>query len=109
MDELPQHSGMDTQRPRHHSDSSAPDVCVCVHVCVGVCVCVRMCERTCAARGSLLDKVSQLTVADEGAFGVLAVAVETDVWVQVTLVHIWADRHGQTQIICERCGLERSE
>lgn len=52
-----------------------------------VCVCVC----TCAARGSLLDKVSQLTVADEGAFGVLAVAVETDVWVQVTLVHIWAD------------------
>lgn len=35
----------------------------------------------CAARGSLFDKVSQLTVADEGAFGVLAVTVETDVWV----------------------------
>lgn len=47
--------------------------------------------RTCAARGALVHKVAQLTVADEGAFGVLAVAVETDVRVQVTLVHIWAD------------------
>lgn len=50
-----------------------------------------VCVRTCAACGSLFDKVSQLTVADEGALGVLAVAVEADVWVQVTLVHIWAD------------------
>lgn len=49
----------------------------------GLCMC------TCAARGSLLDKVSQLTVADEGAFRVLAVTVETDVLVQITLVHIW--------------------
>lgn len=49
-----------------------------------MCVCVC----TCAASGPLLDKVSQLTVADEGAFGVLTVTVETDVWVQVTLVHI---------------------
>ena len=61
--------------------------------CVWVCACVCVC--TCAACGSLLDKVSQLTVADEGAFGVLAVAVETDVWVQVTLVHIWG-RQGWT-------------
>lgn len=52
-----------------------------------VCVCVC----TCAACGSFLDKVSQLTVADEGALGVLAVAVEADVWVQVALVHIWPD------------------
>ena len=58
--------------------------------CVCVCVCVPVC--TCAARGSLLDKVSQLTVADEGAFCVLTVAVETDVWVQVTLIHIYADQ-----------------
>lgn len=47
---------------------------------------------TCAARGALIYKIAQLTVADEGAFGVLAVAMETDVWVQVTLVHIWVDR-----------------
>lgn len=53
-----------------------------------MCVCVY----TCAARGSFLDKVSQLTVADEGALGVLAVAVEADVWVQVALVHIWPDQ-----------------
>lgn len=46
---------------------------------------------TCAARGALVHKIAQLTVADEGAFGVLAVAVETDVRVQVTLVHIWVD------------------
>lgn len=56
---------------------------MCVRECVSVC--------TCAARGSLLDKVSQLAVADEGALGVLAVAVEADVWVQVALVHIWPD------------------
>lgn len=41
-----------------------------------------------AACGPLLDKVSQLTVADEGAFGVLTVTMETDVRVQVTLIHI---------------------
>lgn len=70
-----------------------------------MCVCV--CLYTCAARGSLLDKVSQLTVADEGAFGVLTVAVETDVRVQVTLVHIWADADGQTEIKYKHDGLER--
>lgn len=48
--------------------------------------------RTCAARGSFLDKVSQLTVTDEGALRVLAVAVEADVWVQVALVYIWPDK-----------------
>lgn len=47
----------------------------------------------CAARGSLLDKVSQLTVADEGAFGVLTVTMETDVWVQITLVDIYTGPH----------------
>lgn len=40
------------------------------------------------ACGALLDKVTQLTVADEGAFGVLTVTMETDVRVQVTLIHI---------------------
>ncbi len=100
MVELSQ-TDMDSQRLRPLSDSSAPDVCVYMSVCVCAC--------TCAARGSLFDKVSQLTVADEGAFGVLAVTVEADVWVQVTLVHIWAGRDGQTQIICERSDLERLE
>lgn len=47
----------------------------------------------CATRGSLLDKVSQLTVADEGAFGVLTVTVETDVWVQITLIYIDTGPH----------------
>lgn len=47
----------------------------------------------CAACGSLLDKVSQLTVTDERAFGVLTVTMETDVWVQVTLVHIDTSPH----------------
>lgn len=70
---------MDTQRPRPLSE-----VCMCACAC------------TCAARGSLFDKVSQLTVADEGAFGVLAVAMETDVWVQIALVHIWADSDRKT-------------
>lgn len=60
---------------------------------------------TCAASGSLLDNVTQLAVADERAFGVLAVAVETDVWVQVTFVHIWEDRAGQ--IICECSNIQR--
>lgn len=45
-------------------------------------------------------------MADEGAFGVLTVTVETDVWVQVTLVHIWAD-DGQTEIRYKHDGLER--
>lgn len=43
---------------------------------------------TCAARGSLLDEVAQLAVADEGALGVLALAVQADVGVEVALVHI---------------------
>lgn len=63
---------------------------------------------TCAACGALVDKIAQLTVADEGAFGVLAVAVETDVWVQVTLVHICVDglkREGSS--LMGTCGLVR--
>lgn len=53
---------------------------------------------TCAARRSLLDKVSHLTVTDEGAFGVLTVTMETDVWVQIALVHVC---DGQMKIIHE--------
>lgn len=41
-----------------------------------------------AAGGSFLDEVAQLTVADEGTFGVLTVSMETDVRVQVTLIHV---------------------
>lgn len=90
MGELSQHS---TQIWTH----TGPDLPETAQPLMFVSVCVSVCVCTCAARGSLLDKVSQLTVADERAFGVLAVAVETDVWVQVTLVHIWADR--DTQIL----------
>lgn len=43
---------------------------------------------TCAASGSLAYRVSQVTVADEGSLGVLTVSAQTDVWVQLTLVHI---------------------
>lgn len=46
-----------------------------------------------AACGSLLNKVSQLTVADERAFGVLTVTMETDVRVQITLIHIDTSPH----------------
>lgn len=45
-----------------------------------------MCTR--AAGGAFLDEVAQLTVADEGTFGVLTVSMETDVRVQVTLIHV---------------------
>ena len=65
-------------------------------MCVCVCVCA---TRTCTACRSLFDKVPQLTVADEGALGVLAVAMETDVWVEVTLVHIWADGKEHTPYV----------
>lgn len=61
---------------------------------------------TCAACGSFLDKVSQLTVADEGALCVLAVAVEADVWVQVALVHIWPDE--ETRVNSASPTLERA-
>lgn len=47
----------------------------------------------CAARGTLFDEVSQLTVADERALGVLTVTMETDVRVQVTLIHIDTGPH----------------
>lgn len=43
---------------------------------------------TCAARGSLANRVTHLTVADEGASGVLTVSTQADVCVQLTLVHI---------------------
>lgn len=64
---------------------------------VRVCLCVR----TRASRGSLLDKVSKLTVTDEGAFGVLTVAVETNVWVQIALVHICACINGHKENMCD--------
>lgn len=41
-----------------------------------------------AACGSLPDDVTQLAVADKGTPCVLTVPVETDVGVQVTLVHV---------------------
>lgn len=61
---------------------------------------------TCAACGALVDKIAQLAVADEGAFGVLTVAVEADVWVQVTLVHICVDglKHEGSSLM-GTCGL----
>lgn len=68
---------------QHSTEISAPQASQRQLSSLCLCLC------TCAARGSLLDKVSQLTVAYEGAFGVLAVAVETDVLVQITLIHIW--------------------
>lgn len=47
---------------------------------------------TCAARRSLAHGVAHVAVADEGALGVLAVAAQADVGVQVTLVHVWKQR-----------------
>lgn len=44
---------------------------------------------TCAARGSLLDEVAQLAVTDEGALRVFALAVQADVRVEITFIHIW--------------------
>lgn len=43
---------------------------------------------TCAARGSFADRVSQVTVTDEGSLRVLTVPTQTDVWIQLTLIHI---------------------
>lgn len=45
---------------------------------------------TCAAGAALADRVSQVTVTDEGALGVLTVPAQTDVWVQLALVHVCA-------------------
>lgn len=45
-------------------------------------------QLTGAARGPLPDDVTQLAVADKGTLCVLAVPLEADVGVQVTLVHI---------------------
>ena len=92
MDKLTRHPvEIWTQKFRPLNDSSAPDVNFSVYVCVC----------TCAASGSFFDKVSQLTVADEGAFGVLTFTMETDVWVQITFIHIWADGDEQTQVTQE--------
>lgn len=44
---------------------------------------------TCAARGSLLDKVAQLAVTDEGALRVFTLAVQADIRVEITFIHIW--------------------
>lgn len=70
---------------------------------LSLCVCVWKNACTCATRWSLFDKVSQLTVADEGAFRVLAVTVETDVWVQITFIHIWGQKIERTQVERESC------
>lgn len=43
---------------------------------------------TCAACGSLLDKVAQLAVTDEGALCVFTLAVQADVRVKITFIHI---------------------
>ena len=43
---------------------------------------------TCAAGGSLADRVSQVTVTDEGPLRVLTVPTQTDVWIQLALIHI---------------------
>lgn len=49
----------------------------------------------CTSGGSLLHKVPQLTVADEGAFSVLALSVEADVGVQVTFIDVYTRLHIQ--------------
>lgn len=46
------------------------------------------CVPTCAACGSLLDKVAQLAVTDEGALCVFTLAVQADVRVEITFIHI---------------------
>lgn len=43
---------------------------------------------TCAACGSLLDKVAQLAVTDEGALCVFTLAMQADVGVKITFIHI---------------------
>lgn len=43
---------------------------------------------TCAACRSLAHRVAHVTVAYEGALGVLAVPAQADIWVQFTLIHI---------------------
>lgn len=49
---------------------------------LGLCV-------TCAACGALSDGVTQVTVADEGASGVLALPTQADVWAELTLINIF--------------------
>lgn len=50
---------------------------------------------TCAAGAALADRISQVTVTDEGALGVLTVPAQTDVWVQLALVHVCRKRGNQ--------------
>lgn len=52
------------------------------------CVCSTDHQLTEAAHGPLPENVTQLAVAEKGAPGVLADAMEADVGVQVTLVHV---------------------
>ena len=52
------------------------------------CICATDHQLTGAAHGPLPDDITQLAVADKGAPGVLADAMEADVGVQVTLVHV---------------------
>lgn len=47
----------------------------------------------CAARRSLAHRVSQFAVANERSLSVLAVPTQTDVWVQLALVHIQTGLH----------------
>lgn len=49
----------------------------------------------CAACGSLLDKVAQLAVTDEGALCVFTLAMQADVGVKITFIHINASLHVQ--------------
>lgn len=46
---------------------------------------------TCASRGSLLHKVTQLTVTDKRTFSVLTLSMQADVGVQVTLINIYRE------------------
>lgn len=52
-----------------------------------VCECVFV-SLTCATCGSLADRVTHITVTDEGSLRILAVPTQTDVWVQLTFVHV---------------------
>lgn len=49
----------------------------------------------CAACGSLLDEVAQLAVADEGALCVFTLAVQADVRVEITFIHVNTSLHVQ--------------
>ena len=51
-------------------------------------MCVFVASLTCAAGGSFAYRVSHVTVTDEGSLSVLTVPTQTDVWVQLALIHI---------------------